>query len=67
MSASVPSRRATFAPCTVLARRVSTWLPGTRVNILEPFRNGLLVEVLGRRGDTLDVILVRRDMLTVVG
>jgi hypothetical protein len=43
------------------------WRPGTTVNILGPFRNGLLVEVVGRRGDTLDVIVVRREMLTVAG
>jgi hypothetical protein len=48
-----------------LVRRVANWPPGTPVTIVEPFGGGVMVEVADGLGDTLDVLVVRREVLTV--
>jgi hypothetical protein len=49
----------------MLARRVANWPPGTPVTIVEPFGESVMVEVSDADGDTLDVLVVRRRLLTV--
>jgi predicted phosphoribosyltransferase len=48
-----------------LARRVANWPPGTPVTIVEPFGGAIMVEVSDSRGATLDVLVVRRTLLTL--
>jgi hypothetical protein len=48
-----------------LVRRVANWPPGTPVTIVEPFAGGVMVEVADALGDTLDVLVVRRELLTI--
>jgi hypothetical protein len=48
-----------------LVRRVANWPPGTPVTIVEPFGGAIMVEVADGGGDTLDVLVVRRELLTV--
>lgn len=55
----------TAAPRTVLATPISAWPRGTEVQVLEPFGDGLLVEVADAAGGTLDVIFARPAQLTV--
>jgi hypothetical protein len=49
----------------MLARRVANWPAGTPVTIVEPFGRSVMVEVADARGDTLDVLVVGRQLLTV--
>jgi predicted phosphoribosyltransferase len=46
-------------------RRVANWPPGTPVTIVEPFGGSVMVEVADALGATLDVLVVRRELLTV--
>jgi hypothetical protein len=48
-----------------LGRRVANWPPGTPVTIVEPFGGSVMVEVADGLGDTLDVLVVRPELLTV--
>jgi hypothetical protein len=48
-----------------LVRRVANWPPGTPVTIVEPFGGSVMVEVADGLGDTLDVLVVGRELLTV--
>jgi hypothetical protein len=48
-----------------LVRRVANWPPGTPVTIVEAFGAGIMVEVADGLGETLDVLVVGRELLTV--
>jgi hypothetical protein len=48
-----------------LVRRVANWPPGTPVTIVEPFGGGVMVEVADALGATLDILVVRRELLTI--
>jgi hypothetical protein len=48
-----------------LVRRVANWPPGTPVTIVEPFGESVMVEVSDAEGDTLDVLVVGRRLLTI--
>ncbi|HEX2104333.1 MAG TPA: hypothetical protein VHF51_11830 [Solirubrobacteraceae bacterium] len=65
-AAEAPCRRpgAFYAP-VMLARRVANWPPGTPVTIVEPFGESVMVEVSDAEGDTLDVLVVGRRLLTI--
>jgi hypothetical protein len=65
-AAEAPSSRpGAFHAPVMLARRVANWPPGTPVTIVEPFGESVMVEVSDADGDTLDVLVVRRRLLTV--
>jgi hypothetical protein len=49
-----------------LARRVANWPAGTPVTLAEPFGASVLVEVVDVDGATLDVLVVRRELLTIL-
>jgi hypothetical protein len=54
-----------FSAPVRLARRVANWPPGTPVVIVEPFGRSVMVEVNDAGGGTLDVLVVRPELLTV--
>jgi hypothetical protein len=60
-----PARPGTFHAPVILARRVANWPPGTPVTIVEPFGQSVMVEVSDAEGDTLDVLVVGRRLLTI--
>ena len=60
-----PTPPGAFAAPVRLARRVANWPPGTPVVIVEPFGRSVMVEVNDAGGDTLDVLVVRPELLTV--
>jgi hypothetical protein len=62
---SPPARAGAFHAPVRLARRVANWPPGTPVTIVEPFGGAIMVEVSDGRGATLDVLVVRRTLLTI--
>jgi hypothetical protein len=64
-AAEAPGRPGAFHAPVMLARRVANWPPGTPVRIVEPFGPSVMVEVEDREGGTLDVLVVRPDLLTV--
>jgi predicted phosphoribosyltransferase len=66
-SAAAPARERTgaFHAPVRLVRRVANWPPGTPVTIVEPFGGAVMVEVPDALGATLDVLVVRRELLTV--
>jgi hypothetical protein len=65
-AAPAPCRRpGAFHAPVLLARRVANWPPGTPVTIVEPFGESVMVEVSDAEGDTLDVLVVGRRLLTV--
>jgi hypothetical protein len=64
-AAEAPGRPGAFHAPVRLVRRVANWPPGTPVTIVEPFGPSVMVEVADRQGGTLDVLVVRRDLLTV--
>jgi hypothetical protein len=59
------SRPGAFHAPVKLVRRVANWPPGTPVTIVESFGGGLMVEVADGLGATLDILVVRRELLTV--
>jgi hypothetical protein len=64
-AAQAPNRRGGFCAPVMLARRVANWPAGTPVTIVEPFGGSIMVEVADASGDTLDVLVVGRQLLTV--
>ena len=48
-----------------LSRRVANWPAGTPVTIVEPFGRSVMVEVENAAGETLDVLVVGRKILTI--
>jgi hypothetical protein len=60
-----PNRRGGFCAPVMLTRRVANWPAGTPVTIVEPFGGSIMVEVADASGDTLDVLVVGRQLLTV--
>ena len=60
-----PRRKGAFCAPVRLARRVANWPAGTPVTIVEPFGHSVMVEVANGAGETLDVLVVRRQILTV--
>jgi hypothetical protein len=64
-AAEAPARPGAFHAPVILARRVANWPPGTPVTIVEPFGESVMVEVSDAEGDTLDVLVVGRRLLTV--
>ena len=63
--ANAPAPPGAFHAPVRLADRVANWPPGTPVTIVEPFGPSVMVEVADAEGDTLDVLVVRSDLLTV--
>jgi hypothetical protein len=64
-AAPARGRAGAFHAPVKLVRRVANWPPGTPVTIVEPFGGGVMVEVADCLGDTLDVLVVERELLTV--
>jgi hypothetical protein len=64
-AAPARGRPGAFHAPVKLVRRVANWPPGTPVTIVEPFAGGVMVEVADGLGDTLDVLVVGRELLTV--
>jgi|1185.fasta_scaffold124431_2 hypothetical protein len=64
-AAPARGRTGAFHAPVKLGRRVANWPPGTPVTIVEPFGGGVMVEVADGLGDTLDVLVVRPELLTV--
>jgi hypothetical protein len=64
-AARAPGVPGAFHAPVMLARRVANWPPGTPVTIVEPFGESVMVEVSDAEGDTLDVLVVGRRLLTV--
>jgi hypothetical protein len=65
VAAEAPRRPGSFCAPVILARRVANWPAGTPVTIVEPFGRSVMVEVADAYGDTLDVLVVGRQLLTV--
>jgi hypothetical protein len=65
VAADAPAPPGAFHAPVRLADRVANWPPGTPVTIVEPFGPSVMVEVADAEGDTLDVLVVRSDLLTV--
>jgi hypothetical protein len=64
-AAPASGRPGAFHAPVKLVRRVANWPPGTPVTIVEPFGGAVMVEVADAVGDTLDVLVVRRELLTI--
>jgi len=64
-AAPAPGQPGAFHAPVRLVRRVANWPPGTPVTIVEPFGGSVMVEVADALGATLDVLVVRRELLTV--
>jgi hypothetical protein len=64
-AARAPGVPGAFHAPVMLARRVANWPPGTPVTIVEPFGESVMVEVSDAEGDTLDVLVFGRRLLTV--
>jgi hypothetical protein len=64
-AAPARGRPGAFHAPVKLVRRVANWPPGTPVTIVEPFGGGVMVEVADAVGDTLDVLVVGRELLTI--
>ena len=64
-AAEAPGRPGAFHAPVILTRRVANWPPGTPVTIVEPWGSSVMVEVADTWGATLDVLVVRRELLTV--
>ncbi len=64
-AAEAPAPPGAFSAPVRLVDRVANWPPGTPVTIVEPFGPSVMVEVADAEGDTLDVLVVRPDLLTV--
>ncbi len=64
-AAEAPGAPGAFHAPVRLADRVANWPRGTPVTIVEPFGPSVMVEVADAGGDTLDVLVVRPELLTV--
>jgi hypothetical protein len=64
-AAEAPRRAGALCAPVRLARRVANWPAGTPVTIVEPFGRSVMVEVENAAGETLDVLVVGRKLLTI--
>jgi hypothetical protein len=64
-AAEAPRRAGALCAPVRLARRVANWPAGTPVTIVEPFGRSVMVEVENAAGETLDVLVVGRKILTI--
>ena len=66
LAVAAPGVPGAFHVPLALARRVANWPPGTPVTIAEPFGASVMVEVVDAHGATLDILVVRPELLTVL-